>query len=115
METGKKSLPQAEALRWGAQWRGAAQVILTNPGQYRDSWSSLIVECSLSPYHAPQVPGLVRSPICSSLAPDLLINHCRLPLLALAVSAIIIYEEHSFIHQLPTQEEIDDAVGKDLS
>jgi hypothetical protein len=57
----------------------------------------------------------MRSPICSLLAPDLLVNHCRLPLLALAVSAIIIYEEHSFIHQLPTQEKIDDAVGKDLS
>lgn len=46
---------------------------------------------------------------------DLLINHYRLLLLALAVSAIIIYEEHSFIHQLPTQEKIDDTVGKDLS
>lgn len=49
------------------------------------------------------------------VSPDLLLNHCRLPLLALAVSAIIIYEEHSFILQLPTQEKIDDTVGKDLS
>ena len=60
-------------------------------------------------------PRLGEKPNLQLVSPDLLLSHCRLPLLALAVSAIIIYEEHSFILQLPTQEKIDDTVAKDLS
>lgn len=57
----------------------------------------------------------IRSPTSDSLAQIcLLITVGRLSLPRLC-QAIIIYEEHSFIRQLPTQEKIYDTVGMDLS
>ena len=68
------------------------------------------------PWHRPQGTGpLVRSPTFSSLAKtcSLITTGClSLPWLC---QAIIIYEEHSFIHHLPTQGKIYDIVGMDLS